>query len=152
MQKIDFKDAVESVVSNDSRYAGDAYYFLQEVLSQAVNKQRKDTGGEDRHVSGEELLKVFRARAKKRFGPMAMSVLEEWGIRSCEDVGEIVFNLIDVGAFGKSDRDHRENREHDIGDGDRCCQGDRYAVGRKSNWGRSVPELRRETTIAAAGG
>lgn len=109
MQKIDFKDAVESVVSNDSRYAGDAYYFLQEVLSQAVNKQRKDTGGEDRHVSGEELLKVFRARAKKRFGPMAMSVLEEWGIRSCEDVGEIVFNLIDVGAFGKSDRDHREN-------------------------------------------
>ena len=109
MQKIDFKDAVESVVSNDSRYAGDAYYFLQEVLAQAVNKQRKDTGGEDRHVSGEELLKVFRARAKKRFGPMAMSVLEEWGIRSCEDVGEIVFNLIDVGAFGKSDQDHRED-------------------------------------------
>ena len=65
MQKIDFNDAVESVASNDSRYAGDAYYFLQEVLTQAVNKQRKDTGGEDRHVNGEELLKVFRVRAKK---------------------------------------------------------------------------------------
>ncbi|MFP6874558.1 MAG: Minf_1886 family protein [Verrucomicrobiales bacterium] len=109
MQKIDFKDAVESLVSNDSRYAGDAYYFLQEVLTQAVNKQRKDTGGEDRHVSGEELLKVFRARAKKKFGPMAVSVFEEWGINSCEDIGEIVFNLITVGAFGKSEQDRRED-------------------------------------------
>jgi uncharacterized repeat protein (TIGR04138 family) len=109
MQKINFNDAVESVTSSDSRYAGDAYYFLQEVLTQAVNKQRKDTGGEDRHVSGEELLKIFRARAKKKFGPMAISVFEEWGIRSCEDVGEIVFNLIDVGAFGTSDQDRRED-------------------------------------------
>ena len=109
MQKIDFKDAVESLVANDSRYAGDAYYFLQEVLTQAVNKQRKDTGGEDRHVSGEELLKVFRVRAKKKFGPMAVSVFEEWGINSCEDIGEIVFNLITVGAFGKSEQDRRED-------------------------------------------
>ena len=109
MQKIDFKDAVDSVISSDARYADDAYYFLQEVLTQAVDKHYKETGGEDRHVGGEELLEVFRARAKRKFGPMAISVFEEWGINSCEDIGEMVFNLIDAGAFGKSEQDCREN-------------------------------------------
>ncbi len=109
MQKIDFKDAVDSVVAGDSRYAGDAYYFLQEVLTQAVDKHYKETGGEDRHVGGEELLEVFRARARKKFGPMALAVFEEWGINCCEDIGEMVFNLIDVGAFGKSEQDRRED-------------------------------------------
>ena len=109
MQKIDFNDAVDSVVASDPRYAGDAYFFLQEVLTQAVDKHYKETGGEDRHVGGDELLEVFRMRARKKFGPMAISVFEEWGIQSCEDIGEMVFNLIDVGAFGKSDRDCRED-------------------------------------------
>ena len=44
MQKIDFKDAVDLVLASDSRYAGDAYYFLQEVLTQAVDKHYKETG------------------------------------------------------------------------------------------------------------
>ena len=109
MQKIDFKDAVDSLISSDPRYAGDAYYFLQEVLTQAVDKHYKETGGEDRHVGGKELLEVFRKRAKRKFGPMVISVFEEWGINSCEDIGEMVFNLIDVGAFGKSEQDCRED-------------------------------------------
>ena len=109
MQKIDFKDAVDLVLASDSRYAGDAYYFLQEVLTQAVDKHYKETGGEDRHVGGEALLEVFRVRARRKFGPMVISVFEEWGINSCEDIGEMVFNLIEVGAFGKSDQDCRED-------------------------------------------
>jgi len=109
MQKIDFKDAVDSVVAGDTRYSADAYYFLQEVLTQAVDKHYKETGGEDRHVAGNELLEVFRVSAKKTFGPMTLAVFEEWGINACEDIGEMVFNLIDVGAFGKSEQDCRED-------------------------------------------
>lgn len=109
MQKTDFHDAVDQVVAQDVRYSTDAYYFLQEVLSQAVEKQRKDTGGETRHVSGGDLLEVFRERMLNQFGPMSTTVLEEWGISRCEDVGDIVFNLIEAGAFGKSERDQRED-------------------------------------------
>ena len=56
MQKTDFHDAVEQVLTNDSRYSGDSYYFLQEVLLKAVEIQRKETGGENKHVTGGDLL------------------------------------------------------------------------------------------------
>ena len=36
---------------------------------------------------------------------MAVAVLESWGIRSGEDIGAMVFNLIEAGAFGRSDED-----------------------------------------------
>ena len=109
MQKVDFADAVQAAVNQDSRYVAEAYIFLQGVLSDAVAKQRKDSGGEDRHVSGVELLDAFRVGALREFGPMAITVLEEWGVACCEDVGELVFNLIEVGAFGKSETDRRED-------------------------------------------
>ena len=109
MQRIDFEDALAQVVAKDPRFAADAYRFLQVALTDAVSVQRKETGGEDCHVSGVELLEAFRKRALKEFGPMAMTVFEEWGVARCEDVGEMVFNLIEIGAFGKSDRDRRED-------------------------------------------
>ena len=40
---------------------------------------------------------------------MAMMVLQEWGLSKSEDVGDMVFNLIEAGAFGKSDDDKRED-------------------------------------------
>ena len=109
MQKPDFHDAVEEVLKMDSNYSEDSYYFLQEVLLQAVDKQRKDSAGENKHVSGGELLETFRGRMLKQFGPMSMTLLEEWGLSCSEDVGKMVFNLIEVGAFGKSERDQKED-------------------------------------------
>jgi uncharacterized repeat protein (TIGR04138 family) len=111
MQKVDFGDAVDAAVVKDPRYPADAYHFLQGVLSDALRQMRKETGGEDRHVGGGELLEAFRLGALREFGPMALTVLNEWGLLRCEDVGELVFNLIDVGAFGKSDTDRREDFE-----------------------------------------
>ena len=109
MQKTDFHDAVEQVLTNEPRYSGDSYYFLQEVLLKAVEIQRKETGGENKHVTGGDLLEAFRDRALDQFGPMAMMVLQEWGLSKSEDVGDMVFNLIEAGAFGKSEDDKRED-------------------------------------------
>tara|TARA_B100000965_G_C19498632_1_gene716387 strand:+ start:66 stop:500 length:435 start_codon:yes stop_codon:yes gene_type:complete len=109
VQKPDFHDAVEEVLKMDSSYSEDSYYFLQEVLLQAVDKQRKASGGENKHVSGAELLAAFRERMLKQFGPMSMTLLQEWGLSCSEDVGKMVFNLIEVGAFGKSERDQEED-------------------------------------------
>ena len=109
MQKTDFHDAVEEVLKSNSNYSADAYYFLQEVLLQAVEKQRKSSGGENKHVSGFELLESFRERMLKQFGPMSMTLLGEWGVSCTEDVGKMVFNLIEVGAFGKSKQDEEKD-------------------------------------------
>ena len=58
-----------------------------------------------RHVAGPELLEGVRQYALKEFGPMVVTVLSYWGIRSCEDVGHMVFNLIGAGIFGKTEED-----------------------------------------------
>lgn len=35
-------------------------------------------------------------------------MLEHWGISGSKDVGNIVYNLIDVGVFGRQESDTRE--------------------------------------------
>ncbi len=62
-----------------------------------------------RHVSGPELLDGARRYALKEFGPMVITVFDSWGIRSCEDIGNMVFNLIGAGVFGKTDQDSIED-------------------------------------------
>lgn len=36
---------------------------------------------------------------------MVMTVFDSWGIHLCEDIGSMVFNLIDAGIFGKTEED-----------------------------------------------
>ena len=57
------------------------------------------------HVTGQQLLEGIRLYALKQFGPMVPTVFEYWGIRRCDDFGEMVFNLIRVGIFGKTESD-----------------------------------------------
>jgi uncharacterized repeat protein (TIGR04138 family) len=38
---------------------------------------------------------------------MALMVLNECGIRSCEDIGEIVFNMVENSLLAKTDEDSR---------------------------------------------
>ena len=62
-------------------------------------------------MSGQQLLEGIREFALRQYGPMAITVLDEWGVRRCEDFGEIVFNLVDHGhgLFGKTETDSRED-------------------------------------------
>jgi len=105
MQKIGFAEALDSIVANDPRYQRDAYIFLRDALYYTTKQQKKTKGASVRHVAGPELLEGVRQYALKEFGPMVMTVLSYWGIRSCEDVGHMVFNLIGAGIFGKTEED-----------------------------------------------
>ena len=40
---------------------------------------------------------------------MTMTVLEYWGVRCSEDIGHMVFNLVQAGVFGKTDDDTLES-------------------------------------------
>ena len=55
------------------------------------------------------MLLGVREYALSQFGPMARRVLMEWGITSCEHIGEMVFLLVDAGLLGKTEEDRIED-------------------------------------------
>jgi uncharacterized repeat protein (TIGR04138 family) len=109
MQKIGFAEALESIVGSDRRYQRDAYVFLRDALDFTTKQQKKVKGVSVRHVTGPELLDGVRQYALKEFGPLVMTVFDNWGIHSCEDIGNMVFNLIGAGIFGKTEEDSIED-------------------------------------------
>ncbi|HZJ17515.1 MAG TPA: Minf_1886 family protein [Chthoniobacteraceae bacterium] len=104
MPKLDFAEALDLIISHDPRYARDGYHFLREALDYTIRVRARKTESAT-HVTGPQLLDGIRQYALKEFGPMVPTVFESWGIARCEDFGEMVFNLIRVGIFGKTDRD-----------------------------------------------
>ena len=109
MQKIGFTEALDSIVARDPRYARDAYVFLRDSLDFTTKQQKKIKGATVRHVAGPELLEGVRQYALQEFGPMVMTVFSSWGIHCCEDIGHMVFNLIEAGIFGKTEEDSLED-------------------------------------------
>lgn len=97
----DFTDRVNRlIIASDPRYKPDAYAFVMAALGYT---QRKI--GKRRHVSGKELLDGIREYAIDEFGVMARTVFEHWGVRSTEDFGNIVFNMVDAGLMSKTEDD-----------------------------------------------
>ena len=107
MNPQDFTEAIAQVISTDGRYSPAAYDFVREALGVAVGKFQGSN--EDQHVTGQQLLEGVRLHALNEFGPMAHTTLDLWGIRRGEDVGNIVYNLIEVGYFGRNDGDSLED-------------------------------------------
>ena len=52
-----------------------------------------------RHVTGPELAWACRDFARQQFGLLAPVVLSHWGITRTEDIGRIVFTLVEVGLL-----------------------------------------------------
>lgn len=112
MQAEDFDEKIEQIVAQDARYTQDAYKFVREVLAHAQKKlapNKKIQIQQPQHVSGQELLESVRQYTLKEFGPMGKDVLAEWGILRCEDVGEIVFNMVAADILSKRKQDVRED-------------------------------------------
>ncbi len=110
MERREFKKTIESILRDDPRYAVGAYVFVRMGLDFAVKRAcAEDRSRRDRHVSAKELLEAIRVFALETFGPMAKPLFDEWGVRGCEDIGEIVFNLVDAGALRKNDDDKIED-------------------------------------------
>ncbi|XHR27343.1 MAG: Minf_1886 family protein [Chthoniobacteraceae bacterium] len=105
MQKTGFTEALEQAIAADPRYDKEAYLFLQDALDFTMKSRKKQKTELSRHVTGQELLEGVRQHALKEYGPMVTTVFEAWGIHRCDDFGEMVFNLIRVGIFGKTDSD-----------------------------------------------
>lgn len=114
MQPVHFEQVLDAILALDQRYAREGYHFIREVLDHTQRRvhetERLDRPADNRHITGSQLLEGFREVALGQFGPMAYHLLNAWGIRNSEDVGEIVFNLVDhgQGMFNKTEQDSRE--------------------------------------------
>ena len=97
------------ICARDGRYRPDAYSFVAEALDVTVKDVRAANPDHDRHVTARELLEGIRTYALDEFGPMAYTVFAEWGLHETMDFGEIVYNLIDIGRFGKTEEDKKED-------------------------------------------
>lgn len=103
------KDPIATLVAADDRYHRDAYAFLKEALEYTQRTLKRPVGEKTRHITGQELLEGIREYALKEYGPMALTVLSEWGIRRSEDFGEIVFNMVEHGILSKTENDSRKD-------------------------------------------
>lgn len=100
----DFDDSLDD--SLDKEFADEDFmqgeFAENGDLADAANSRQ-------RHVSGQELCEAIRCYALDQYGLLAKSVLNEWGVHSTGDFGEIVFNLIEIGQMRKTDSDRRED-------------------------------------------
>ena len=86
-----FRSVLNEIIKEDSRYAIDSYFFVQEAVAYTIDSVN---GQGTRHVSGAELLEGIRRYGLEQFGPLAKKVFEHWGISCTKDFGNIVFNMI----------------------------------------------------------
>lgn len=100
----EFYNTVSVICKEDPRYYPAAYEFVMEALSFSQKKFKKS-----KHISGEELLAGIRSLLLKKFGPMTVTVLKHWGIKTTDDFGNIVYNLVENKVFAKDAHDHYDS-------------------------------------------
>jgi len=84
------KRSLEKIAREDGRFNPNAIKFVYEGLGYTAKK----VIAEPNHVSGQALCEGLRKLAVEKWGRLAMLVLNNWGIKSTRDFGEIVYLMI----------------------------------------------------------
>ena len=102
-----FWDAVDALRERHDRYRREAYGFVVAALGVAVQAQpdARRLDASRRHLSGSELLEAVICLARQEFGSLARTVFGEWGVTTGEDVGAIVFHLVEAGQLSARPED-----------------------------------------------
>lgn len=105
MAQVEFADELLwQLQERDPRYHAKGYLVVLSALNHVMEHLP-----ERRHISGAELAHGLRELAVERFGVMSRTVLEHWGLHSTEDVGRIVFALVECGVLVKQEGDRIED-------------------------------------------
>jgi len=104
MPELAFRDGVmDRIRLRESRYDERAYLFVLAALE--FVQQRLS---ERRHLTGKELAIGCRDLALARYGVLARTVLEHWGVRSATDIGDVVFTLVETGLLASQPQDSKD--------------------------------------------
>lgn len=100
-----------AIRSRAAQFPEEAFDFVREGLrhtSQTMHGKGddvEDAPDERRHVSGQQLCLGLRDLAVQRYGLLARTVLGRWGVRKTDDLGTLVYALIDRGELRASEND-----------------------------------------------
>lgn len=136
MPTMDLDASVRALCGRDPRFRPDAYHFLLEALDYTLGRMGRAKGGETPpeppppplaragagaapaapwNVTGRDLLEGFRDLALDRYGALAREVLRAWGVTRTDDVGSIVFAMVEAGLLQKTSSDSPADY-HDVFD------------------------------------
>jgi uncharacterized repeat protein (TIGR04138 family) len=101
-------EVMARIRARESQYHERAYLFVLATIEFLQNGLEVR-----RHVTGVELAWACRDFAQQQFGLLAQVVLGHWGIRRTEDIGRIVFTLVEIGLLVTQPGDH-ESDFHDV--------------------------------------
>ena len=105
MNDLQFSDEIlERIRVLDGRYHERAYLFVLSALE--YRQQQLPVRG---HISGADLALACRDFALEHFGLTARTVLSHWGVDTTDDIGRIVFVLIEVGLLIRQPNDQLED-------------------------------------------
>lgn len=106
--------------STGKKYSPEAYQLVLDALNHTVellqngkikpvapyaDNRATDQQHKEFHISGQELLEGFKLHVREEYGNMALFLLERWGIKNTEDVGNIVFEMVESGRMSKREND-----------------------------------------------
>ena len=112
------------------KFPPDAYEFVTACVIEQVNALEQP-----RHLSALELLQGIQKQFIDNFGPLAEMVVDSWNIRTASDIGEIVFDLIELKILSVSEEDKRSDFDIDY-----CFFPPRKKSGRKK-LNREIPKI-----------
>jgi uncharacterized repeat protein (TIGR04138 family) len=95
--EVGFWEAVDEICTREGHFRREAYGFVMAALAATVQSLPAERRGDaaTRHLSGQELLQGVIQLARQEYGRFAPVVFREWGIAGGEDVGRIVFQLVE---------------------------------------------------------
>lgn len=101
----EYRQRLAALALRDGRFRPAALEFVGEAVSYTARRVQARAREHGRHISGQELLEGFRDLALERYGCLAAELLRDWGLHSSEDVGAVVFLMVNNGLLGASEED-----------------------------------------------
>ncbi len=91
------KKSIEEIAKLDGRYSLRAFEFVHECLGRTVKKQYGDDAASrgPRHITGRQLCLGLAEFAAEKWGRMAGVVLNQLGLKTTEDFGQIVYLMVE---------------------------------------------------------
>lgn len=114
-------DAFLKLLKKDRRFTLETYRFVNEALEYAQELGMGKAAATENpngapspddvanHVTGQDLSRAAKDWAVLQYGLMAKTVLAKLGIRKTRDIGDAVYNMIEVGLMSKTPEDSVED-------------------------------------------
>ena len=103
-EMVDVIEEIDKLSKKHGKYPPEAYVMVFEVLDFiSLNADVK------RHLTGKELALSAFVFSLQKYGLLARMVWEKLGMSSSEDLGQIVFHLVESKLLGKQEGDRVED-------------------------------------------